>query len=438
MGFKMKQKINVRLIFIAVVAIIATSISITLCCYASLKKQVKNDLRVSAKLLGIVDKDVIKKGELSSDDLRITLIEPDGTVIYDNDVSASVLENHHDRPEVLQALENGVGESVRLSDTMNTNTFYYCVRQNDGTLIRVSTKTRSMLSVFISIFPVMGLIIAVIVCVCIFLSNILTRQLLEPIEDTVNNLENSTSVPEYKELVPFVNMIRKQHEDILAAVKSRQDFTANVSHELKTPLTAISGYAELIENHMVEPNQETHFAKEIKRNADRLVTLINDIIRLSELDNDTAQRGFEQVDLYQVVSECMEPLEENARQKGVKIRFQGTNCMMFGNKEMLAELVENLCQNAIRYNVPGGTVDVNVLKNGDKITLTVKDSGIGIPKEEQERVFERFYRVDKSRSSKTGGTGLGLAIVKHIVTLHDARITLDSDVGKGTTINVEF
>lgn len=235
-----------------------------------------------------------------------------------------------------------------------------------------------------------------------------------------------------------MNAIRIQHEGVLAAAKSRQDFTANVSHELKTPLTAISGYAELIENGMVEKEQQIHFATEIRRNAQRLLSLINDIIKLSELDSSEAQQGFEQLDLYDLVKDCMENLQVNAEQRKVALNFDGTDCMVRGNRQLLTELVENLCQNAIRYNNEGGTVNVTVHKLGGKTVLTVEDNGIGIPKDQQERVFERFYRVDKSRSKETGGTGLGLAIVKHIVELHDAGLTLDSEVGRGTTIKVEF
>ena len=252
------------------------------------------------------------------------------------------------------------------------------------------------------------------------------------------NLEDSSAGTEYKELIPFMNTIRMQHENILAAAKSRQDFTANVSHELKTPLTAISGYAELIENHMVDASQEEHIAQEIRRNADRLVTLINDIIRLSELDHSQNQQGFEQLDLYAVASECTEALAMNAQKRNISLTLTGSTCMVRANREMMRELMDNLCQNAIRYNNEGGYVHVTIGEINDKPTLIVQDNGIGIPKNQQERVFERFYRVDKSRSRETGGTGLGLAIVKHIVELHDAKLFLDSEVGKGTTIRVEF
>jgi two-component system phosphate regulon sensor histidine kinase PhoR len=436
----MKQKINMRLMAIAVLAVLATTVCITFLYYALFRKQVKNDLRISAELIQAagVSELVEKESVLSNENLRITWIDKDGTVLFDNDKAAAKLRNHSDRPEVQEAFATGMGESVRISDTMNMNTFYYALKLEDGTVVRVCTQAQSIFSVFFTAFPVMGIIIVMIVVICILISHLLTKQLLKPIEATAHNLQNTANKVQYKELVPFVNMIRQQHEDILAAARSRQDFTANVSHELKTPLAAISGYAELIENHMIEPDKEAHIAKEIHKNADRLLTLINDIIRLSELDHNQALNNFEQVDLYEIVSGCMEALQENARQRNVTLELAGGNCELIGNREMLVELVENLCQNAIRYNVQGGTVRVCKNKDSNKGILTVADTGIGIPRAEQERIFERFYRVDKSRSRETGGTGLGLAIVKHIVELHGAKLFLDSEPDKGTTVTIEF
>ena len=245
-------------------------------------------------------------------------------------------------------------------------------------------------------------------------------------------------MPAYKELVPFLNTIREQHENILMAAKVRQDFTANVSHELKTPLTAISGYAELIENNMVPPEQASHFAKEIQRNSNRLLSLINDIIRLSEIDNGEETTTYESLDLNEVTRDCVGNLRVSAEQRGVTLQYEGEPCQLRANRDMMYELVDNLCENAIRYNNEGGWVCVRVLLEDSRPVLIVEDNGIGIPKDQQERIFERFYRVDKSRSKQTGGTGLGLAIVKHIVALHDANIKLESELGKGTMVRVEF
>lgn len=242
----------------------------------------------------------------------------------------------------------------------------------------------------------------------------------------------------YKELEPISQKLRAQHTDILSAVKARQGFTANVSHELKTLLTAISGYAELLENDMVGPKQQKEFYRDIKTNSNRLMSLINDIIRLSEIDNVGNGFVFEEVDLYSVVKDCMGVLSVNASQRNVRLSFEGEACNVRGNKDMLKELVENLVQNAIRYNNPEGYVKISVGRMQNQVVLTVKDNGIGIPASDQSRIFERFYRVDKSRSKETGGTGLGLAIVKHIVEIHDAKIEVDSAPGVGTTMTVIF
>ena len=441
----MKSKINIRLVGIAILAVIATVIGITIIYYSLFQKQVRADLSVSAKLLKDthyfesvnIDIDEI---DLSTDlnELRVTWIDENGTVLYDNDASAELLSNHNDRPEIQEAFDKGSGEAIRKSDTMNKTTFYYAVLLDNGTVLRVATNAQSLWSVFMSAAPIIALIILLIIAICIFLSHMLTKQLLLPIEMMAENLEDSDYESPYKELDPLAEMLRSQHADILAAAKARQDFTANVSHELKTPLTAISGYAELLDGGMVGEEQQKHFYQEIRKNADRLLALINDIIRLSDLDRKGHEPSFGVIDLYEVVKECMDELTVNAKQRNVNISLDGESCNVHGSKDMLKELVENLAQNAIRYNNVGGKVWVSVTKRDGRSVLTVKDNGIGIPASEQQRIFERFYRVDKSRSKATGGTGLGLAIVKHIVEIHDAKIELDSAPGVGTAISVMF
>ena len=440
----MKRKINTRLVLIAILAVLASTISTTIVYYNLFQRQIRNDLSVSAKLLK--DTHYFENSDINPDnidlstdisELRVTWVDTDGTVLYDNDASTTVLGNHSDRPEIQEAFENGVGECVRRSDTMNKNTFYYAVLLDNKTVLRVSTEAGSIWSVFLAVSPMIMLIVIIIVVVCIALSHMLTRQLIAPIEKMAQNMEDASMEPPYKELVPFASMIRKQHTDILSAAKARQDFSANVSHELKTPLTAISGYAELIEAGMVDEEKQKHFIQEIRKNAQRLLSLINDIIRLSELDRTDSQSAFEKFDLNEIVSECMEALDVNAKNRQVTLEYTGEKCNICGSKEMMRELTDNLVQNAIRYNKPNGSVWVEV-HGGDQPRLVVKDNGIGIPADEQQRIFERFYRVDKSRSKATGGTGLGLAIVKHIVEIHDAKLSLESEIGQGTTITVNF
>ncbi len=450
----MKQKINSRLIGMSVVVVIAAMLCMTFVFYGLFQKQVRNDLRVDAELLkstGIFAReradDEIDSGMfawLESDsgdagDLRVTWIDADGTVLYDNDTDASLLENHSERPEFKEALTSGEGETLRRSDTMGQNTFYYALLLDDGSVLRLAADVRSIFSIFLSVVPILILVVVIIIVASVIVGHLLTRQLLKPIEKMAQNIEDTANTPVYKELVPFVDTIREQHDNILAAAKVRQDFTANVSHELKTPLTAISGYAELIENHMAGPEQEAQFAEQIRQNADQLLSLINDIIRLSELDAGAEELlSFEQMDLYETAKERVDLLQVSAQKKQVRISIEGEPCPMRGNPNMIAELIDNLCQNAVHYNRENGQVTVSVRTEQGRPTLTVADNGIGIPKDMQERVFERFFRVDKSRSRQTGGTGLGLAIVKHIVELHDAQISLTSEVGAGTEIKVTF
>ena len=324
----MKQKINVRLIGIAILAVLATLVCMTCVYYSLFQKQVRKDLKIQAQMLGEAEvfDDVstpAKSFDIAKEDLRITWIDKDGTVLYDNDANTDKLENHADRPEVKSAFLTGDGECVRNSNTMNMTTFYYALLLDNGTVLRVATQARSIWSVFLTAAPMIATILVLIIVICVFLAHLLTGQLLQPIEVMAENMEDTSKVPAYKELVPFVNTIRAQHENILMAAKVRQDFTANVSHELKTPLTAISGYAELIENHMVDPAQETHFAKEIQQNANRLLSLINDIIRLSELDNSENLIHYEQVDLNASAQECVSNLTVNAEKRGIQLFYEG-------------------------------------------------------------------------------------------------------------------
>ena len=441
----MKNKINLRLVLIAILAIAITTVGLTSVYYGMFQRQVRKDLSVTAELLRdthYYENEQIKvyNSELPADikELRVTWIAADGTVLYDNDNSVAELANHADRPEIQEAFLSGRGEIVRQSDTMHKNTFYYALLLKNGTVLRVSTEAESIWSFFFTAMPMVLVLVLLIMMVCVAISAMLTKQLIEPIEVMGSHIEDVNINSPYKELIPFANMIRKQHDDILSVAKARQDFTANVSHELKTPLTAISGYAELIEAGMAEAEQQKHFAEKIRKNADRLLSLINDIIRLSELDRSGIKKpAFEIIDLYESVDECLEALRINADKRGIELVFKGESAKVRGNKEMLKELIDNLVQNAIQYNSDSGKVWITVAGDVTPI-LTVKDNGIGIPDGDRQRVFERFYRVDKSRSKATGGTGLGLAIVKHIVEIHDAEIELESKVGEGTEIRIRF
>ncbi len=429
----MKKKILSQFLKVTLIAIVITLFMSVIVFYELFKKQVFNDLKTEAEFAGYM---IDSFSDNEQFDVRVTWIGTDGNVLYDSE--AETLENHSDRPEYIDALKSGEGKSVRKSDTLSKRIFYYAMRLEDGTVIRIAKEAGSIWTIFMSALPIiMGLTVLLYV-MCYFLSKHLTTKIVKPVEELVNNAANPSLVPEYKELVPFVGALKEQREDILRSATMRQEFTANVSHELKTPLTAISGYAELIENGMVSGDDSVRFAGEIRKNSTRLLSLINDIINLSELD-DGVKLNLEKMDLYEAARNCIKNLKVAADKNDIKLMLLGTTAYINADKSMMDEVLYNLCDNAIRYNNKGGNVIVDVSNTLDgKVKLTVKDNGIGIGKEHQERIFERFYRVDKSRSRESGGTGLGLAIVKHILTSHGAELSLASEPGKGTSITVTF
>ena len=405
-----------------------------------LKKQIMEEIRSYAYLIS----DLSQQEEIpwerfdsSQEELRVTIVENDGIVIYDNYADSSKMENHAQREEIQEALQSGEGESIRNSDTLSQNLFYYAVKNPDGYIIRVSKQASNIWGILFRMLPLIGCIVALLLVICAALARFITYKMIKPIENVAQHMDDLDSVEVYDELKPFVATISK-HEDIMKSATMRQEFTANVSHELKTPLTSISGYAELMENNLVDGENVVNFASAIHKNADRLLTLINDIIRLSELDGVQAAPEFEELDLYAIVQNCVQTLQVNARNHNVSISAKGTGQLIKANRQMIEELVYNLCDNAIRYNKEGGKVEAGVARTREGVQLIVQDNGIGIPKEHQERIFERFYRVDKSRSKETGGTGLGLAIVKHIAQVHNASLEVISEEGQGTKILVTF
>ncbi len=443
----MKKRINKMFVVISILAIVLTTGLVTAVYYNLFRRQVTADLKDYTTLVRDMYADTIPEEwgrKLAEGGIRLTMVDSKGNVLYDNEVDSSELENHSDRPEIREALETGEGESVRRSSTLSINTFYYALRLENGNVLRVAKDAESIVSIFGSAFPTILWILAVLILMSLGMAYFLTEKLIQPIEQLAENMDAECDCTDYEELAPFVKMIREQHQGILQNAQMRQEFTANVSHELKTPLTSISGYAELIETGMASDEDVVRFARGIHNSANRLLTLINDIIRLSELDSGEAEESFEKLNLFELAETCTEMLQMNAGKHDVKITAVGEECYIRGNKQMIEELLYNLCDNAIRYNNAGGSVTVSVKKgsNGEcgygQVMLSVKDTGIGIPEEHRERIFERFYRVDKSRSKSTGGTGLGLAIVKHIVAKHDAVMELDSEVGKGTEIRVIF
>ena len=440
----MKKKINIRFIMIAALAIVVTALSAMLVYYNILKEQVFGDLKAYAHVIELLNIDDLATGiekdpyNPIDDDLRITLIGTDGEVLYESLLNKDEMDNHNERPEIIEAREKGEGEAVRYSATSGTHTFYYAERLQNGNVLRIGRDSVSVNRIMVNTLVIVLVIALGILFVCMGISHYLTKKLVEPIEKLATNIMLVDENNVYEEIRPFVNTIKEQHINIINNAQLRQEFTANVSHELKTPLTAISGYAELIGNGMTGKEDTIRFSNEIHSNANRLLSLINDIIKLSELDEADHQMEMERIDLYKLAENCVQMMQVTAEKQGIRLILQGESTMVMANKGLMDEVFYNLCSNAIRYNKPGGSVTVTVGTKDEHPFLSVADTGIGIPKECQERVFERFYRVDKSRSKSTGGTGLGLAIVKHIVAQHNAALHLDSELDEGTTIEIVF
>ncbi|NLK78067.1 MAG: two-component sensor histidine kinase [Clostridiales bacterium] len=438
----MKRKINIQFMAVSAFAVIITAITSMLLFYNIFKNQVFDDIKAYAHVIQPLDQGFWEKPEnqkrLDQDGLRITLVGKSGKVIYDSTADASSMENHKTRPEIKEAMEKGEGTAVRWSATSSLHTLYYAEELDNGQILRIGKDSENIFRIMLNTISIVLILSVLVVLLCVFLSHILTKRLLAPIEKLATNLDGVNQDNIYDEIKPFIQTIKEQHINILNSAKMRQEFTANVSHELKTPLTAISGYAELIGSGMADEKDAKRFAEEIHHSSDRLLILINDIIKLSELDCEDLEFDFEQVDLYSVAQGCLDMLDVQATKQDVTLKLEGEHCIVVANHNLMDELLYNLCSNAVRYNNRGGSVTVTVKPVNGRILLSVKDTGIGIPKEHQERVFERFYRVDKSRSKQSGGTGLGLAIVKHIVAQHNAEMTLESEPGKGTEIKILF
>jgi len=481
---------------------------------------------------------------------RITWVSSDGTVLADTKADAEELENHADRKEIADALENGKGTSSRYSDTLMQKTLYYAEKLDDGTILRVSTTQNSVVIILLGLLQPLIIIIVLALIISIFLSYRLSKAIIKPINEL--DLDNPVANETYEELTPLLKKMSAQkktidrqikeaeqkreefklitenmsegllvidkdanvlsynqaavrlleitdvksgsvlafnrskgfrsvvekalsgeraesdishdentynlianpvyeNEKIIGAViviiditesmkreQLRQEFTSNVSHELKTPLTSISGFAEMLKSGGTPDETVVDFSTSIYDEAQRLITLVSDIMKISELDEGVIPFEKEQVDLCELSKDIVKRLTPVANKRNITLNVIGDTAFVSGTKKIIDEMIYNLCDNAIKYNKENGTVDVIINQANNKTSLTVRDTGIGIPTSEQSRVFERFYRVDKSHSKLVGGTGLGLAIVKHGAAFHNAEVSLESIEGKGTSVTITF
>ena len=441
----MEEKISYRLFLMGFLGLLFTAALCIFVFHKAFTAQAWTGLEQEADLVSagyeMTDQQPQELTHFVTEDLRITLISQDGSVLFES-ATDQPMENHLSRPEIKQAISDGVGKDIRDSQTMGYETYYYAVLLPTGEILRVAQDAETIWSIYDSSIPAIVLSCVALMMAAAILAGLLTKALVQPVLDMTEDLDHIQENVPYKELIPFAESI---HSDRILREnneKMRQEFTANVSHELKTPLTSISGYAELIETGIAKPEDVQGFAQKIHVEATRMLQLVNDILQLSKLDSASetgSTPAMEVVDLLDVAKECVERQKLNARRAYISLSYLGESAPVRGSRDLLDELCQNLCDNAIRYNRPGGKVQITTACSRDgHCTLTVADNGIGIPKEAQSSVFERFYRVDKSRSKATGGTGLGLAIVKHIARIHGARIKLESRVDEGTTITVTF
>ena len=439
----MEEKIGYRLFMMGFLGLVCTAALCIFVFHKAFIEQAWQSLEYQTALIAAIYQDNPQNLEnISPQEIRLTLISPDGDVLYETATDQQTMENHIGRPEIQEALESGVGQDIRDSQTMGYQTYYYAQRLSDGNILRIAQDSQSLWSIYDEALPAILLSCLLMMGIAAITAGILTRTLIQPVLKRTEDLDHIQENVPYRELAPFAEAIHSDRVLRENNEKMRQEFTANVSHELKTPLTSISGYAELIETGMVKPEDVAEFGSKIHREASRMIRLVNDILQLSHLDSVRPEGEavtMETVDLLELARDCVERQKVNARHAYVALSYLGESAPVLGSRTLLEELYQNLCDNAIRYNRPGGKVQLAVGCTRDgHAYLTVRDNGIGIPKDAQSSVFERFYRVDKSRSKATGGTGLGLAIVKNIARIHNARIKLESEVEVGTTITVTF
>lgn len=386
------------------------------------------------------------------DQLRYTLISADGEVLFDSASPGTAVESHKDRPEIKAAQTSGEGTVARRSQTLDVDALYAAVRLTDGGVVRLS-ETRESLASFAGAFAVPMLCVLGILLVCaIGVSRLLTQRIVMPLEGL--DVSEPLSGTAYVEMEPMLEriaeqqkMLQGQNAELARAESMRRDFSANVSHEMKTPLQILSGYSELIANGMVSGEQAREFAEMIHAESLRMQALIDDVLMLSRIDDPVDARSqMVDVDLFALAKEVMERLMPLAARCDVRLRVLGQEVCAKANAELIDQALGNLLSNAMRYSDPGGVVTVSVrkechpedLSTDAEAVLSVRDEGCGIAHEEQEKIFERFYRVDKSRSKETGGTGLGLAIAKHAVEASGGAITVDSEPGRGSVFAIHL
>ena len=395
-------------------------------------KQLHAETALAAQGVSLCGKDYFTG--LSTGDYRVTWIDADGTVLFDTGADASRMENHLEREEIRQALQNGTGEARRYSPTLADRQLYAAQRLPDGTVLRLSVVQLALWSLVLGFAQPICLVALLALALSFLLASRLTKKIVAPINaiDPDNPMQYYEK-DEYREVEPLLRRIaaqqaqlRRDRAEIERASLIRQEFTANVSHE------------ELLESGLARPEDVKPFAGKIRTESGRMTKLVEDIIDLTRLDAGGEDYVFESCDLLRIAENAVDSLETEASGADVTLSLKGVSAPMQGVPQLLHSIVYNLCDNAIKYNRPGGRVDITVTPEDGAVVLTVSDTGVGIPKDSQSRIFERFYRVDKSRSKAVGGTGLGLSIVKHAALIQKADVRVESEPGEGSTFTVTF
>ena len=412
-------------------------------------RELKNEANIVARAVEVSGMDYLESLQLEENH-RITWIAADGTVKFDSSVSETGMENHKDRPEVTEAEKTGYGEDTRYSKTLAEKTMYSAIRLSDGSVLRVSQVQFSIFTLVLSMIQPILIILIMAVILSALLAARIARRIVDPLNQI--DLDDPEAAETYEEVRPLVNRIAEQNLELNSRISRlqtdvdektreaeyRKEFTANVSHELKTPLTSISGFAEIIKNGIVKEEDIPRFAGRIYDEAQRLITLVEDIIKLSQLDEKQIAAKKERLDLYMLCQDVLYTLEQAAEQRQIALHLAGKHLYVEAVGQIVEEIIYNLCDNGIKYNRAGGSVTVTVCEEDGRPAVKVSDTGIGIPQEDLDRVFERFYRVNKSHSKEIGGTGLGLSIVKHGAAYHGADIKVESRLGEGTHITIIF
>ena len=389
------------------------------------------------------------------DESRLTLIRGDGTVAADSDAEAGEMDNHLQREEVRQALETGEGYTTRFSETLGQDMLYAaCRSRHSDMILRLAVPYYGMQEFLPVLFPAVIVSFLIALGISVIFSRRFAYSVTKPLQDISKEMLKVRG--DYGELhfdrykYPEINVIAdttmkmsRNVKDYLSRIEKekqiRQEFFSNASHELKTPITSIQGYAELLESGMiVDEEMKADFARRIKKEAENMTGLINDILMISRLEAKDAEVVFSQVRISVLLDDILGSLKPLAAQSQVFIHSDCQPISIEANPQQMKELLNNLITNAVKYNRPGGQVWIQIREKGDAMLIRVRDNGMGIPEDSLDRIFERFYRVDKGRSRKQGGTGLGLSIVKHIVSFYQGTIRVSSELDKGSEFVVEL